>query len=123
MTINEFLQKYRDVNEIGFNKTRPRAKCADGFTVSVQAGRYIYSDPREDASYYNEVELGFPSCKDDLIMPYAEDPDIPIKTVYAYVPVEVVDELFEKHGGLIGADFSNMGTADVWNRLMVEGQI
>ena len=33
-------------------------------------------------------------------MEYVEDYDNPTYTVYAYVPVEVVQEVIEKHGGI-----------------------
>ena len=74
MTINEFLQKYRLVRH-GMNVTRPRVKCADGYTVSVQAGWGIYSTPREDADAYAAVELGYPSAVDEELRPYAENQD------------------------------------------------
>ena len=106
MTINEFLQKYRLVRD-GMNVTRPRVKCADGFTVSVQAGWGIYSSPRCDADAYSAVELGYPSEVDHDILAYAESPEYPTDTVYGHVPVEVVDRMLEKHGGIVGADFSN----------------
>lgn len=104
MNINEYLQVYRKVDNLGFSTIRPRVKCADGYNVSVQAGRGLYSVPREDADFYEAVELGFPSEADELIMPYAEDPDTPTNTVYGFVSVGVVDQLMEKHGGIIGAD-------------------
>jgi hypothetical protein len=48
------------------------------------------------------VELGFPSEEDDLITDYADMyvVDNPTKTVYPYVPIEIVNELIEKHGGI-----------------------
>lgn len=48
MTINEFLHKYRRT-EHGMNVTRPRVRCADGFTVLVQNGRWMRSRPGDDA--------------------------------------------------------------------------
>lgn len=70
MTINEFLRKYRRV-EHGMNVTRPRVLCADGFTVSVQAGCGIYSIPRGDADDYTHVELGYPSQGEEALLKYA----------------------------------------------------
>lgn len=105
-TVNGFLQKYRRV-EFGMNVTRPRIKCADGYSVSAQAGYGIYSVPRTDADFYNAVELGYPSAEDKEFIPYAEDQGSPLDTVYAYVPTEIVDEVLKKHGGIIGADFGN----------------
>ena len=96
MTINEFLQK---TSYSGYGR-RPRVHCADGFSVSVQASQYHYCRPRIDsAEKYEEVELGYPSAADDLITDYAED-NTYTDTVYGYVPVEIVDKLIEKHGGI-----------------------
>jgi hypothetical protein len=82
------------------------AVCADGFTVSIQGSEHHYCEPREDyPPEYTSLELGFPggneySITHELIGDYAEDPGKPLKTVYPEVPVEVVNELIEKHGGL-----------------------
>ena len=96
MTINKYLQITKD-NCYG---NKPRLYCADGFSVSVQANRFVYCTPRVDnASYYSSVELGYPSMVDELIIDYAED-DNYTNTVYGYVPVHIVDALIKKHGGI-----------------------
>jgi hypothetical protein len=82
-----------------------RVFCNDGFNMSVQAGSALYSAPRvtlrsKYTCFYREFEVGFPSEKEDLLMPYAEDEDKPTETVYAYVPIEVVNKVIEKHGGI-----------------------
>lgn len=104
--INEYLKRTRDVYTYpdGLYVERPRKPivCVDGFTISVQAGFGMYSIPRiNGADEYTKVELGFPSEADELIMDYAEDPDDPTETVYGYVPIEIVNELIEKHGGIV----------------------
>ena len=106
MNINEFLQKYRRVKD-GINVTRPRVRCADGYTVSVQAGQGLYSVPRADADKYTHVELGFPDCIDDIILPFVEDATNPKESVFRFVPVEAVDQLLSSHGGISAADYSN----------------
>lgn len=80
---------------------REPLECADGFKISIQASEFHYSSPREnvDPSYYEAVELGFPSEPDELILSYAEDPEKLTETVYGWVPVSLVDELIKKHGG------------------------
>lgn len=82
------------------------AKCADGFTVSIQAGKAIYCTPRESNAYpYSTVELGFPSERPtDAIMEYIDGgpDDDPTKTVFGYVPVELVVALLKAHGGIVG---------------------
>lgn len=110
MTINEFLQKYRREGAYGVNVCRPRVRCADGFTASVQAGAGICSMPRVDSDCYTHVEIGYPSEREDLWMDYAENIKAPRDTVYGYVPVEVVDKALKKHGGIAGADLSNCGS-------------
>ena len=83
-----------------FSKVRPAIKCADGFTMSVQGSDTHYCTPRRNGSTFTEVEIGFPSEKVDEFMPYCEDEENPTGTVYAYVPVEIVDAVIKKHGGL-----------------------
>lgn len=80
----------------------PRIECADGFSLSVQGHSGAYCRPRGDfEDRYTMVEIGFPSAREELIMPYidgGEDTD-PTQTVYGYVPVELVEQVITKHGG------------------------
>lgn len=102
MTTREFLKETFQLDPSGhYVMVRPRVVCADGFSVSIQASSFTYSNPRLNvAEGFTEVELGFPSEPDDLIRDYAEDWSEPTNTVYGYVPVEIVDKLLEKHGGI-----------------------
>ena len=114
-----------------YQTKRPRVFCKDGYSVSIQASEYHYcepkysqippkengrwliyndncffgDDPREeffspDYIPYKTVELGYPSEADELINEFAEGDDY-TNTVYAHVPVEVVEQLIEKHGGFL----------------------
>ena len=83
---------------------RERIVCADGFSMSVQAGESLYSNPRAVADSYTEVEIGFPSEKEPIIMDYAEDETNPTETVYAYVPSHLIEDVIKKHGGMIGGE-------------------
>ena len=76
--------------------------CKDNFRMSVQASRNHYCHPKENGFNisYTSVEIGFPSEKEDLLMDWAEDGDKPTETVYGYVPVSVVIDVIEKHGGI-----------------------
>ena len=79
-----------------------RVLCADGFSMSVQAFDGAYCSPRvDDAPVYTEVEVGYPSQRESLLLPYAENPDAPTDTVYGYVPVETVFLVISKHGGML----------------------
>ncbi len=86
-------------------RPHPRVTCADGFSMSIQAGEYLYSTPRLNllSGDYTAVEVGFPSAREEALMPFAEDADTPTSTVYGYVPVEIVEAVIAAHGGLAGA--------------------
>lgn len=90
----------RDIDKMYF--TRPRVVCKDGFSISIQASYANYCIPRLTFSGdYEAVELGYPSKEEALINDYAEDPDNLTSTVYGTVPVELIDKVLEKHGGII----------------------
>lgn len=106
MNTNEFLKATENIayvtyGEIVCPRPRPHVVCKDGYRVSIQANSYTYCRPRIDhADSYSKVELGYPNQEDDLISDYAENPVNQTGTVYGYVPVEIVDQLLEKHGGI-----------------------
>ena len=86
---------------------RDRLHCADGFSVSVQMSYFNYCNPREAltrSDQYTEAELGYPSQEEPLITEYAEDRQDLSRTVYGYVPMQVVEQVFQKHGGLHPAE-------------------
>ena len=78
----------------------PLLVCADGFNLSVQASETYYCKPRDNDGPYTHVEIGFPSDVEPELMPYVEDVERPLDTVYAQVPIEVVLAVINKHGGL-----------------------
>lgn len=108
-TINKFLTETLKTDNIGhgivIQNMRPQLVCKDGFKISVQASKYHYCSPRVDGYViYEEVELGYPNMEDELIAKFAEDPGDLTGTVYGYVPVEVVNQLIEKHGGILESE-------------------
>lgn len=82
----------------------PRIVCTDGFSISVQARDSSYCTPRCDYpdQPYTEVECGFPSSKPltKALLNYAERNDDYTDTVYAYVPIAVVQAEIDAHGGV-----------------------
>lgn len=99
--VQDFLKKtYRIMNEEQVH--RPHIYCKDGFHLSVQAGSPWYCQPRKalESGEYEAVEVGGLSEKEDLLLPYAEESRKPKATVYAFVPVSVVEEVIAKHGGV-----------------------
>lgn len=97
-------------------KVYERVMCADGFSMSVQAGEHLYCRPRiNGASSYNTVEVGFPWMPEPLLGPYADaykDED-PRKIVYGYVPVELVSRIIAIHGGMVQGEVPP-GVNPVW---------
>ena len=76
--------------------------CADGFRMSVQANQGAYCTPREDgADSYTHAEVGFPNLVEELLLPYAEDPEKPRGTVYPWVPSHVIVAVCAKHRGIV----------------------
>ena len=79
--------------------------CASGFSMSVQANNGAYCSPRiNNAKSYDEVEVGFPSAEEPLLMEWCEDKDDPTGTVYGYVPAQVIVNVIAKHGGMVEGD-------------------
>ena len=105
MNLNEYFEKHKQFVKMGdhsYRSATPRIHCADGFNVSAQVRNSAYCTPRGNHGPYTHCELGFPSAiLPDSFLSYCEDPDHPLDTVYAYVPVELVEELIEQHGGIV----------------------
>lgn len=101
--LNDWLQETRSYIDGGADLTEVRdtIQCQDGFELSVQASRTHYCKPRRNRGPYQKVEVGYPSHKNEALLEYAEDEDEATSTVYPYVPVEVVEEVIEKHGGVV----------------------
>lgn len=85
-----------------FRKDRPVQAiiCKDGFKISVQAGEGIYSSPRGPSTLYSAVELGYPNQSIPAFAEWQESgPDDNTDTVWGYVPITLVVELLNSHGG------------------------
>ncbi len=92
------LQRYLGIRTVT-RRPIPRIHCADGFSMSVQAGESLYCSPRSDTGPWEEVEVGFPSQVEPLLFEYAEDRGQWTDTVYPYVPIALVASVIELHGG------------------------
>ena len=74
---------------------RPRLIFNDGHSMSVQGSKYSYSEPRSETDWYESLEIGFPTCDDDLIVEYGDADGI-----YGYVPVDIIQAVIDKHNGI-----------------------
>lgn len=82
--------------------------CRDGWEASIQAHCGMYCTPSDNVGPYTHVEVGFPSEREELLMPYAVNPFDLTGTVYAYVPSEVIFKVIEKHGGVVAGETPEM---------------
>jgi hypothetical protein len=102
--LNAYLMSQRDANnddvrnDVSFPLAM-RIQCRDGFSLSVQASHGAYCSPRTNIGPWHSVEVGFPSETPSGILTYAEEPERPTETVYGYVPIEMVEQLIQSHGG------------------------
>ena len=82
-------------------KLNERVVCNDGFSFSCQANDTAYCSPRRRGCHYTHVEIGFPTSSDLLICEYKEDEELEdSKSIFPYVPSDVVYILITKHGGI-----------------------
>ena len=99
----EELQKRLDPtprrNSHGYMERVPRIVCADGFSMSVQADRITYCSPRNDEGPWHAAEVWCPSETSPRLMDWAEQDEHPTDTVYPYVPLAVIAQVIEDHGG------------------------
>ena len=82
----------------------PRIECADGFTISVQAHPAAYCTPRQYKGPHTHMEGGFPSIiPGEELLAYMDvvGSKDPCDTIYPYVPREVFEREFERHGGIV----------------------
>lgn len=96
MTIQEWLTKTHYPSYSGVIRSE-KVRCKDGFEISVQASIWHYCIPRatlRNGNKYKKLELGYANMREELLEEYKEG------AVYPYVPVEVVNKVLEKHGGI-----------------------
>lgn len=83
-----------------YKENAKRIELNDGESISVQASGFHYCSPRDNAGPYYAVECGYPSVRpQEEMMEYVENYDEPTETVYGYVPIQVVQDFINLHGG------------------------
>ena len=105
-------------------KTREYVYCADGFNMSVQASKTHYCSPRVDglSAIYRQVEIGYPSEREELLDEYAEDKERYTETVYSWVPSQLVALIIAKHGGMVSGELPRLGFINIIPILRKEGK-
>ena len=117
MTVNEYINKFqatkRDSNAaaavgqpdfvlgiLNEHIVIPPLECTDGFHISVQASSGHYCEPRNSQGPWTAVECGFPSADVPELAEYKDGNNVDTESVFAYVPVEIVEAVVAKHGGM-----------------------
>jgi hypothetical protein len=72
----------------------PHLVCADGTTMSVQASRNHYCEPRDNSGPYSHVEV---LCC-GVVPTWSEYGDG--EDLYGYIPIELVVEEIDRRGGI-----------------------
>lgn len=75
-----------------------RLYCKDGFSFSIQSSKKHYCKPREDDPPYTQYEIGDPTKYEPLLAPYRCEHDG--SGIYGWVPVDVINDMIDTHGGL-----------------------
>jgi hypothetical protein len=73
--------------------------CADGFKVSVQAGRAVYCTPRDGNGPWTQFECGFPSAPVPEWIDWRDGDAPDMENVFGYVPADAIWSVLEQHGG------------------------
>jgi hypothetical protein len=101
--INKLYFERQSIDASGFQMAK-KMIFSDGFEMSVQASSIHYSTPRQDGCrHYAEFEVGFPTEREELLMPYIDGDEStdPTQTVYGHVPADILSQIVEKHGGAV----------------------
>lgn len=102
MSTNEEITSVQQylLNKDPRNKQVPKIICKDGFMLSVQASSMHYCKPPRDYTIWTHVEVAYPNIEEDVLEQYADEPDGFNMTIYPYVPIEIIQGLVDKHGGI-----------------------
>lgn len=132
MTVKLFLKltcKLREPDKwYAYQMIRPRVVCKDGWSASIQHSELHYCSPRKSfiLDGYETVELGYPSKSEPELEEYAENPRNQETTVFNSVPIELVERIIERHGGIIdvedltGEYFKDIRNSYVLNYVEIE---
>lgn len=84
-----------------FKHVLPNLQCADGSTLSVQASENHYCSPRTNTGPYRSVEVYLVRITSGEIPDaWYECRDTDDHDPFAYIPINLVVELIDAHGGI-----------------------
>ncbi len=98
---NTFWHNLENKAKSQYNYLVDPITCISGLELSIQASESHYCTPKQTCeSIYTHWEVGFPSEKVEVLMPYVEDPDKPLNTIYAWVPTHIIEQVIKESGGV-----------------------
>jgi hypothetical protein len=71
-----------------------------GLRLSIQGSPWHYAEAASDDEVYESVEIGFPSSRVEILIPWAENVHDPLNTIYKFVPNYIVRQLIKEEGGI-----------------------
>lgn len=92
MNVSEFLKATDVAERIAI---RPVIICRDGFAISVQASFVHQSQRCKNSHEYGTVEIATNKMESKL-EPFKTE----YQNIFGYVPIEFVDDIIDKHGGM-----------------------
>jgi hypothetical protein len=102
--LNSLLCANKVDESTDFKPLIKRLELADGESVSVQTGRTHYCSPRDNHGPWYTVEVGYPSVDPGEKWKEYFDGDWDTQdhtdSVYGYVPINMVVDFINEHGGL-----------------------
>lgn len=118
MNIYDWLKATQSILMISgrqYQEVRPLLVCKDGVSMSVQASQFHYSTPRDnDSEDYTHIEVwclrGTKPTPALLDYGDGEDP-------WAYVPIGVIIDMINAHGGIDSSEFEPNEEAEYYAEL------
>ena len=97
---NEYLRRIKADKTPGTvgHAVVPHLRCAKGLTISLQASRTHYCEPKSDTGPWTHVEVMSPKVVLRSLMPYREARD---SNLSMRVPVDAINRLITHHGGIV----------------------
>ena len=100
------MSVYQSTTKLDYAKTYlfcPRVVAKDGFNISLQINRGNYCSSengyRKLGHTWQNVEFGYPSESDELLIEFADSPEELPNTIGS-IPIDILEQLFLKHGGI-----------------------
>jgi hypothetical protein len=86
-----------------YYERRDRIILKSGLSMSIQSHAGSYCFPRQGglpSHKYTSFEIGYPNEPVADLSYYAEDLDDPCGTIYPYVPLNIIQSIYDSNGGI-----------------------